>query len=89
MLQAPPFYTDYFVILGCAIILFFVVFFYLFIIQLHRRRIIHQKEMVDLKTQFEQTIMQSQLEIQEQTFENISREIHDNIGQKLTLAKLL
>ncbi|MEI7733869.1 MAG: sensor histidine kinase [Ferruginibacter sp.] len=32
--------------------------------------------------------MQSQLEIQEQTFQNISREIHDNIGQKLTLAKL-
>ncbi|MEO6489480.1 MAG: ATP-binding protein [Ferruginibacter sp.] len=33
-------------------------------------------------------MLQSQLEIQEQTFENISREIHDNIGQKLTLAKL-
>jgi signal transduction histidine kinase len=26
--------------------------------------------------------------MQEQTFQNISREIHDNIGQKLTLAKL-
>jgi two-component system, NarL family, sensor kinase len=32
--------------------------------------------------------LQSQLEIQEQTFQKISREIHDNIGQKLTLAKL-
>jgi signal transduction histidine kinase len=32
--------------------------------------------------------LRSQIEIQEQTFQNISREIHDNIGQKLTLAKL-
>jgi signal transduction histidine kinase len=55
---------------------------------LHRRRIIHQKEVVDLKVQYEQTILQSQLEIQEQTFKNISQEIHDNIGQVLSLAKL-
>lgn len=44
--------------------------------------------MMDLKVQFEQTILQSQIEIQEQTFRNISQEIHDNIGQVLSLAKL-
>jgi signal transduction histidine kinase len=43
---------------------------------------------VDLKVQYEQTILLSQLEIQEQTFKNISQEIHDNIGQVLSLAKL-
>jgi two-component system NarL family sensor kinase len=32
--------------------------------------------------------MRSQIEIQEQTFQNISQEIHDNIGQVLSLAKL-
>lgn len=48
----------------------------------------HKKEMYDLKTQYEQTILQAQLEIQEQTFRNISQEIHDNIGQVLSLAKL-
>jgi signal transduction histidine kinase len=41
-----------------------------------------------LKSEFQQTLLQSQLEIQEQTFKNISQEIHDNIGQALTLAKL-
>lgn len=40
------------------------------------------------KAQFQQTILQAQLEIQEQTFKNISQEIHDNIGQMLSLAKL-
>lgn len=41
-----------------------------------------------MKLNHENDMLKSQLEIQEQTFQNISREIHDNIGQKLTLAKL-
>src|SRR5882724_8425892 len=46
------------------------------------------KDLEELKITHENALLQSQLEIQEQTFQNISREIHDNIGQKLTLAKL-
>jgi signal transduction histidine kinase len=88
MLQTTSVYTTIIVIVGCAIILFFVIFFYLLIIQLHRRRIIHQKEMVDLIVEHEKTLLLSQLEIQEQTFRNISQEIHDNITQVLSLAKL-
>jgi two-component system, NarL family, sensor kinase len=37
---------------------------------------------------FRQQLINSQLEIQEETFQHISREIHDNIGLSLTLAKL-
>lgn len=33
-------------------------------------------------------MLQSKIEIQEQAFNNISRELHDNIGQQLSLAKL-
>lgn len=88
MPQETTSYTFTFLIVGIVVIFFFVIFFYLLIIQLHRRRILHQKEVVDLKVQYEQTILQSQLEIQEQTFKNISQEIHDNIGQVLSLAKL-
>ena len=36
----------------------------------------------------ERNLLQTQLEIQEQTFQDISLEIHDNIGLSLTLAKL-
>jgi two-component system, NarL family, sensor kinase len=35
-----------------------------------------------------QELLQTQIEIQEQTLANISQELHDNIGQSLTLAKL-
>src|SRR5882757_2036077 len=41
-----------------------------------------------MKTQFDQELLRTQLEIQEQTLKTISQEIHDNIGQVLSLAKL-
>lgn len=90
MLQTPaPIYPTFaFIIVASAIFLFFTIFFYLLIVQLHRRRIMHQAELHNLKSQYEHTLLQSQLEIQEQTFRNISQEIHDNIGQVLSLAKL-
>ncbi|MCB4808260.1 histidine kinase [Tamlana sp. 62-3] len=37
---------------------------------------------------FEQEIAKAQIEIREETFRNISWELHDNIGQLLTLAKI-
>lgn len=48
----------------------------------------YNKNLEEMKIKHENTILQTQLEIQEQTFQYISREIHDNIGQKLTFAKL-
>ena len=48
----------------------------------------HQREKQLMKTQFEQELLQTQLEIQEQTLKTISEEIHDNVGQVLSLAKL-
>ena len=37
---------------------------------------------------FERKLLSTQIEIQTQTMQHIGREIHDNIGQKLTLASL-
>ena len=45
-------------------------------------------EKLKMKTQFDQALLQTQLEIQEQTLKTISEEIHDNVGQVLSLAKL-
>lgn len=91
MLQSPspPFFiTAPFIIVASALMLFFIIFFYLFMIQSYRRRTMHIKDMHNLQAKFESTLLKSQLEIQEQTFRNISQEIHDNIGQALSLAKL-
>ncbi len=45
------------------------------------------KQLANTKNIYEQSLLQTRLEIQEQTFQDISREIHDNIGLILTLAK--
>lgn len=47
-----------------------------------------QDEKLNLQNEFQQTLLRTELEIQEQTLKNISWEIHDNIGQILSLAKL-
>lgn len=44
--------------------------------------------MKNIKLLYEQESLRSQLEIQEYTFNNISNEIHDNVGQILSLAKV-
>ena len=48
----------------------------------------HVQELQSIRTKFEKTLLETQLEIQEQTFTQISQEIHDNIGQVLSLVRL-
>jgi signal transduction histidine kinase len=49
-------------------------------------RFIIEKELME--TRFNEQLFKAQLEIQEQTFDNISMEIHDNVGQTLSLLKV-
>ena len=52
----------------------------------NKRRLLTENE--TMKASFAQTLLQSQLEMQEQVFTQISQEIHDNIGQVLSLVRL-
>jgi signal transduction histidine kinase len=58
----------------------------LFIYQ--KKQIAYFETIEKLKLNYEKNILKTQLEIQEQTFQHISQEIHDNISLSLTLAKL-
>lgn len=62
----------------------FMVFFYK--VHMKQNHFLFKEEKT--RQEFAQTLLQTQLEIQEQTLKNISQEIHDNIGQVLSLAKL-
>lgn len=44
--------------------------------------------MAQIKDQYEREVLRSQLEIQESTFKTIAQELHDNIGQMLSVVKL-
>lgn len=46
------------------------------------------KEQQLMRATFDKQLLESKLEIQEQTFDMISQEIHDNVGQILSLAKV-
>jgi len=59
-----------------------MIFFY------HRRRQKQEREMLRLKEEYEQEVLRSQLEIQEETMKTIAQELHDNIGQSLSVIKL-
>lgn len=45
-------------------------------------------DLIAVKANYDKELFKAQLEIQEQTFQDISREIHDNVGQVLSLAKM-
>jgi two-component system NarL family sensor kinase len=53
-----------------------------------RKRQKQQRELVRLKEEYEQEVLRSQLEIQETTMKTIAQELHDNVGQTLSVIKL-
>lgn len=68
------------VILGCFSVLLFVIF-----LKRKNQVIKNKNEAAQL---FKQELIKTQVEIQKETMKYIGREIHDNIGQKLTLVSL-
>jgi two-component system, NarL family, sensor kinase len=88
MLKAPTEFIIVFIIISVILILSLVVFIAIIIYRYQQKQNTYFKDIEALKISHQNSLLESQLEIQEQTFQNISREIHDNIGQKLTLAKL-
>jgi len=76
------------VFLLSAFILTMISFIIVMIFTLQNRRRGFQSDLLALRANFDKELYKAQLEIQEQTFQDISREIHDNVGQMLSLARL-
>lgn len=72
-------------VITITIILLLLGFFILLLFMLYRNKQISNKKKIEL---LNSELLKTQLEIQEQTLKTISQEIHDNIGQVLSLAKL-
>lgn len=78
------------VLIALVVLFIFIitVFIVLFIFIYHRRQVKNLQEKSLLQSQHAQAILQTQLEIQEQTLNTVAQEIHDNIGQTLGTAKI-
>lgn len=53
-----------------------------------KKKFQHIEEKRTMAENYQRQLLQSRLEMQEETFNTISREIHDNVGQLLSLAKV-
>ncbi len=77
------------VLLSTAALFTFVTGFIIYFVFLYRNKQIRNKqEQQELQSAFHQELLRAQIEMQEQTLTNISREIHDNITQVLSFVKL-
>ena len=75
-------------IIGATMALLLVLFIVAIVFLYQRRQQSHEKDLMKLKEEYDQELLRSQLEIQETTLKTISQELHDNVGQMLSVVKL-
>lgn len=76
------------VLAGTFLMMLLVIFIISFFFIHQKRQQAHKLEKAALKAQYEQEILNAENEIQDSTMKHISRELHDNVGQMLTLVKI-
>lgn len=77
-----------FLIIANIILLAFFAGVFLFVWQYRKRKLLNEKEKQGLHVKYQNDILNTRVEAQAQTMLFIGQEIHDNVGQKLTLASL-
>jgi signal transduction histidine kinase len=74
----------YFIVVILVLTTFGILFFVTF--QRRKNKMLYEK--FEAEKRYEQEIAQSRIEIQEQTLKNVGWELHDNIGQLLSVANM-
>lgn len=77
------------VLAGGIIIVLLAVAFLIFVVFARNRQNKLAIEQDTMKKEFESTLLQSQVEIQEYTFTELGKELHDNVAQLLISTKML
>lgn len=75
-------------LMGTLLFVLLLGFLFVAIYLYKRRQLEYEKERTLREQEFSEELLRSQLELTEKIMGNISEEIHDNIGQTLTVAKL-
>lgn len=77
------------IVLGIAILTLVAVFGIAYVVHFIKRKSTLIEENIALKGEFREQLRQSQIEVQEHTFQQIGKELHDNVGQLLITSKML
>src|SRR5580658_7020462 len=75
-------------IVGTLTLMLFAFTLVIFLIVHKKKRYEHLLEKQTMENNYQNQLLQSKLEVQEQSFKYFSEEIHDNIGQLLSIVKM-
>lgn len=87
-MQDPQIQIVVIIIAITSVLLFIGILFLVMIWSYNNKKLQMAREKQQIQDAYEKQLLQSRLEIQEDTFNNISQEIHDNVGQLLSYAKM-
>src|SRR5689334_8003678 len=76
-------------IASTILILLLVTIFVIALLIQQKRKFRRRQQLVEIKSQYENTLLKTQLEVQEQTFKAISQNLHYNIAADISTAMLL
>ncbi|XLS30819.1 sensor histidine kinase [Flavobacteriaceae bacterium M23B6Z8] len=71
-----------------VIFIAFIAGIIIFIQQYKKKKALHFQELESEELRHQEELLKTQIEIQEQTMKSFGREIHDSVGQKLTLSSI-
>lgn len=77
----------FFVAFSTAILLILIALVVNLLLVGRNRRLKHQNHVLEMKSNFEKELMKTQVEVAENTLNDIALDLHDDIGQMLTLSK--
>ncbi len=75
-------------VIGTLTLMLFVFTLVLFLIVHKKKRYQHLLEKQQMENNYQNQLLLSRMEVQEQSFKHFSEEIHDNIGQLLSIVKM-
>lgn len=76
------------ILISTLLVFIFVILIGYFFFQQQKKRFLHQSEVMELRESFNQTILQSKLEIQERTLDHIAKELHANFSHLVSLINI-
>lgn len=81
--------TEIILVIASSVFVFFLLLFLFgFVLKYQKKAVSFVREKELMHAEFSQALLQTQLEIQEQTLQHISKELHDNLGQVASLIKI-
>ncbi|MCF2494308.1 sensor histidine kinase [Dyadobacter chenhuakuii] len=75
-------------IFGTALLLFFVGIFVIAVFKSQRKQLKNALDKDRMQKMFQENILKAQIEVQNETLQNVGQNLHDNIGQLLTIARI-